>query len=183
MVRLVSLARFHRGLARAAAGAPLELTDDLLTTFNIARVVRGTITETGASGAALAERRYAAARARSIFQCACRCHSHQGCCKPYSAPGLLLPCKRSWRGEHFLRVYINTSRCAALLHARCTLLPLLLDWRYVCHRLLPSPSDMTTATIIHRIVHNRAQYEARNAKKSKSEAAYYSTQKTFVQEG
>lgn len=53
----------------------------------------------------------------------------------------------------------------------------------VCHRLLPSPSDMTTATIIHRIVHNRAQYEARNAKKSKSEAAYYSKQKTFVQEG
>ncbi len=42
---------------------------------------------------------------------------------------------------------------------------------------------MTTATIIHRIVHNRAQYEARNAKKSKSEAAYYSKQKTFVQEG
>ena len=50
-------------------------------------------------------------------------------------------------------------------------------------RLLQSPSDMTAATIIHRIMHNRAQYEARNAKKSKSEAAYYASHKTFVQEG
>ncbi|KAK9832648.1 hypothetical protein WJX81_006957 [Elliptochloris bilobata] len=98
-------------------GAPLELTEDLLTTFNIAHVVRGSVTETGPAGAALAARRYAAAHMRGIFQ------------------------------------------------------------------LLPSPSDMTTATIIHRIVHNRAQYEARNAKKAKSEAAYYSSQKTFVQEG
>ena len=32
---------------------------------------------------------------------------------------------------------------------------------------------MTGATIIHRIVRNRAAYEARNARKSKSEAAYY----------
>ena len=40
-------------------------------------------------------------------------------------------------------------------------------------RTLQSPSSMTGATIIHRIVRNRAQYEARNARKSKSEAAYY----------
>ena len=40
---------------------------------------------------------------------------------------------------------------------------------------------MTTAIIIHRIVDNRKQYEARNAKKTKSEAAYY-TSKTYVNE-
>ena len=40
-------------------------------------------------------------------------------------------------------------------------------------RALESPSSMTGATIIHRIVRNRAAYEARNARKSKSEAAYY----------
>ena len=56
--------------AGALAGAPLELTDDLLTTFNIALVVRGSVAETGAAGAALAARRYAAARARGIFRCA-----------------------------------------------------------------------------------------------------------------
>jgi len=43
----------------------------------------------------------------------------------------------------------------------------------VARRILQSPRDITTATIIHRIVSNRAAYEARNAKKNKSEAAYY----------
>ena len=43
---------------------------------------------------------------------------------------------------------------------------------FMC-RVLSSPSDITAANIIHRIVHNRAAYEARNAKKNKSEAAYY----------
>lgn len=41
---------------------------------------------------------------------------------------------------------------------------------------------MTTATIIHRIVENRAAYEARNAKKAKSEADYYQTGKKYVSE-
>ena len=98
----------HQGRARAAAGAPLELTEDLLTTFNIACVVRGTTTETGASGAALAERRFAAARARGIFQCARRCRSHQRVAAgmllvgsmPWPAPGQWLPCKRD-RGSMF----------------------------------------------------------------------------------
>ena len=63
--------------AGALAGAPLELTEDLLTTFNIALVVRGSVAETGAAGAALAARRYAAARARGIFRCA-RSGPHRG---------------------------------------------------------------------------------------------------------
>ena len=51
------------------------------------------------------------------------------------------------------------------------------DW---C-RSLQSPSSMTTATIIQRIVQNRSAYEERNAKKNKSEAAYY-TSKEYVNE-
>jgi hypothetical protein len=49
-------------------------------------------------------------------------------------------------------------------------------------RILESPSQMTTATIIERIVHNRAAFEARNAKKAKSEQAYYTTAKQYVDE-
>lgn len=41
---------------------------------------------------------------------------------------------------------------------------------------------MTTATIIHRIVQNRAAYEARNEKKNKSEADYYKSKKQYVSE-
>ena len=41
---------------------------------------------------------------------------------------------------------------------------------------------MTTATIIHRIVQNRTAYEARNAKKNKSEADYYTSAKQYVNE-
>ena len=52
-----------------------------------------------------------------------------------------------------------------------------------CHRELESPLEMTTANIIKRIVQNRQQYEARNAKKNKAEAAYYNNHKAYVQEG
>jgi ethanolamine-phosphate cytidylyltransferase len=49
-------------------------------------------------------------------------------------------------------------------------------------RQLASPSDMTARTIICRIVDKRAEFEARNAKKVKSEEAYYSGAKTYVSE-
>lgn len=49
-------------------------------------------------------------------------------------------------------------------------------------RKLESPSDMTTATIIERVVGNRAVFEARHARKSKSESAYYKVHKQFVTE-
>lgn len=52
---------------------------------------------------------------------------------------------------------------------------------YAC-REVQSPSQMTTATIIERIVRNRENYEARNAKKSVSEAAYYKDKKQYVNE-
>jgi ethanolamine-phosphate cytidylyltransferase len=51
-------------------------------------------------------------------------------------------------------------------------------------RELPSPCSTTTKDIIKRIVDNRAVFEARNAKKVASEAAYYAKQggEQFVQE-
>ena len=73
------------------AGAPLELTEDLLTTFNISAVVRGSVAETGAAGAALAQRRYAAARARGIFRCARR-WSH----RPGRRPDVGHPCMHAF---------------------------------------------------------------------------------------
>jgi ethanolamine-phosphate cytidylyltransferase len=47
---------------------------------------------------------------------------------------------------------------------------------------LPSASSITTRSIIQRIVDNRAAFEARNAKKVASEAAYYQSSKDYVQE-
>lgn len=41
---------------------------------------------------------------------------------------------------------------------------------------------MTTKTIIQRIIRNTQAYEARQAKKVKSEQAYYQSAKQFVEE-
>lgn len=96
-------------------GAPMEISSDLINTFNISLVVRGSRSET----------------------------SH------LSAPD---PIRYSRAQE--LGIF----------------------------RVLPSPSDMTTSSIIRRIVDNRRQYEERNAKKVKSEEAYYQEAKTYVSE-
>lgn len=96
-------------------GAPMIITDDLLRTFNISMVVRGSLTETRGRDS-MDEQRYALPRERGIF------------------------------------------------------------------RLLPSPSNVTTRSIIQRIVDNRAAFEARNKKKVASEEAYYSGSKDYVQE-
>lgn len=96
-------------------GAPLVISDDLIKTFNISIVARGTVSETGHSGNG-EERRYATPKQQGIL------------------------------------------------------------------REVQSPSQMTTATIIERIVRNRENYEARNAKKSVSEAAYYKDKKQYVNE-
>lgn len=56
-------------------GAPLHVTDDLITTFNISLVVRGSVRETSrvVSGKANDARedpvRYAVAKAKNIFRC------------------------------------------------------------------------------------------------------------------
>jgi len=54
---------------RQTAGAPLEVTEDLLTTFNISLVARGTVSETGAGDDA-AHSRYAVPKQRGIMRCA-----------------------------------------------------------------------------------------------------------------
>jgi hypothetical protein len=50
------------------------------------------------------------------------------------------------------------------------------------YRELASPSDMTTKTIIERIIVNSKAYEDRQAKKLKSERAYYEQNKQYVDE-
>ena len=55
-------------------------------------------------------------------------------------------------------------------------------WWWLCNRYLESPSDMTTATIINRILANKKAYEDRNAKKVASEQKYYKN-KQRIQEG
>lgn len=49
-------------------------------------------------------------------------------------------------------------------------------------RELPSPSDMTTKTIIKRIIMNSQAFEERQAKKVKGEQEYYESAKQFVDE-
>lgn len=95
-------------------GSSLEVTEDLLTTFNIAIVARGSISETG--------KREDGSR--------------------YNIP-------------RFRNIY----------------------------RQLDSPSDMATASIVKRIVSNRQAFEDRNARKVKSETAYYENQKSYMAEG
>ena len=97
-------------------GAPEIISEDLLTTFGIGLVVRGTTHETATREAASEEARYAVAKSKDML------------------------------------------------------------------RMLPSPSNMTSATLIRRIVENREQFEARQAKKVVSEEAYYAGAKQFVNE-
>jgi len=49
-------------------------------------------------------------------------------------------------------------------------------------RVLKSPSNMTSVTMIKRIVDNRAQFEQRQAKKTQTEAEYYKGAKQYVDE-
>lgn len=49
-------------------GAPLHLTEDLLKTFNISMVVRGTVTETTDDNAAVDPARYAVAKEKGMFK-------------------------------------------------------------------------------------------------------------------
>ena len=63
----------------------------------------------------------------------------------------------------------------------CLTLPHGLPACLYCRRL-DSPDIMTSAKLIERIVENRTQFEARQAKKQKSESEYYKTSKTYLQE-
>eukprot|EP00798_Chlamydomonas_sp_ICE-L_P032543 gene32543-17260_t len=93
-------------------GSPVNVTHDLITTFNISVFVRGTESETSETD----ENRYTIPKEEGIFQ------------------------------------------------------------------ELPSESNMTARNIIHRIVDKRKEFEARNAKKVKTEENYYQGAKQYVEE-
>ncbi len=97
-------------------GAPQIITEDLLTTFGIGLVVRGTMHEAPNREAASEEVRYAVPRQKDML------------------------------------------------------------------RELPSPSKMTSAILIRRIVENREQFEERQKKKVLSEEAYYESDKHYITE-
>lgn len=97
-------------------GAPQIISEDLIKTFNISVVVRGSTHETSDRKAASEAERYAVPQANGLLK------------------------------------YLN------------------------------SPSSMTSTMLIQRIVKNREQFEARQAKKTKTEAAYYANAKEYVTE-
>ncbi|KAL4520866.1 hypothetical protein Ndes2526B_g00051 [Nannochloris sp. 'desiccata'] len=97
-------------------GAPQIITEDLLNTFGIGLVVRGTMHEAPNREAASEELRYEVPRQKEIM------------------------------------------------------------------RELPSPSSMTSAILIRRIVENREQFEIRQKKKVLSEEAYYESDKQYITE-
>lgn len=97
-------------------GAPQIITDDLLTTFGIDLVVRGTVHEATDREAASEVERYRAPKARGVL------------------------------------------------------------------RTIFSPSDLTSASLIRRIMSKRTEFEEKQARKSQSEAAYYASAKQYVKE-
>ena len=97
-------------------GAPSIITEDLLKTFNISIVVRGTMHEISDRKAASELDRYKVTSDKKIL------------------------------------------------------------------KYLKSPSNMTSAKLIQRIVKNREQFESRQARKTKTEATYYATSKQYVSE-
>ena len=62
----------------------MEVTEDLLTTFNISLVVRGTVSETAANGADADAGRYAIPREKGVFRCA-RNSAAPALCSPPAA--------------------------------------------------------------------------------------------------
>lgn len=107
--------------------------------------------------------------ARSCAACAGGAPAWQrtnACCSPRAASSRNAP----HRVQGQLCVHLIATRCPCC----CPLCPL-------C-RQLESPETMTSAKLIERIVANRALFEERQAKKTKSEAAYYQTSKTYLQE-
>lgn len=49
-------------------------------------------------------------------------------------------------------------------------------------RVIDSPSDMTSASIIRRIVANRESFAAKHKRKAEAESQYYEQKKGFVAE-
>jgi ethanolamine-phosphate cytidylyltransferase len=136
-------------------GAPAAISGDLLTTFNISLVVRGTVSEGRGGGGGGS--------------------GGSGGGAPGGGPPPQPPPPSS--SASAVRPRPPQPPPASSDAARYAV-PRSLG----IFRSLPSPSPLTAAAVIDRIVSNRAAYEARNAKKAAAEAAYYAGQKTFVEE-
>jgi ethanolamine-phosphate cytidylyltransferase len=142
------------------AGAPCIITADLVRSFNISVVVRGTISET-TSFLDLDQARYEWPQSQDIFR--------SDPCSPRSyTPRVCLHEPITWT---FARI---PRQAAAVTLGSLT-------WNMTC-RELSSTCDMTTKTIIERIIVNSKAYEDRQAKKLQSERAYYEQNKKYVDE-
>ncbi|GFH06956.1 uncharacterized protein HaLaN_01683 [Haematococcus lacustris] len=119
-------------------GSPTVITDDLIKTFNIHLVVRGTVSETG---------------------------HHEGLATEPCSSGTTSPTQ----GQPSGGLASEQDRYAAAQSSGI-------------FRRLVSPDQHTARDIIQRIVAKRQQFEARNAKKVKTEAAYYADKKEYVAE-
>lgn len=190
-------------------GAPLHITDDLLRTFNISVVVRGSITETGAAPAdtpppcwpisnCTTSYTDEAHRSSSIDAAAAGAAAASAAAeKPGgdqdggTPPG---PGRANSGG-----MSLGQGDAAVSASAGAALAPATSGGSTVCstkedparyavprfhgmYRRVHSPSDMMSATIINRIVSNRQQFEAKHKRKAESEAAYYVDDKQFIAE-
>jgi hypothetical protein len=121
-----------------ASGAPLEISEDLLMTFNISIVARGSVSETGHS--ADDGSRYRVPHEREIFRSVAK-----------ATPFLALDPKHMFCGRLVTAAFWQGSRAQQYA-------PGAPGFKTVCAELcrqLDSPSEMTTATVVKRILANR----------------------------
>ena len=147
-----------------------------MKSFNISLVLRGTVSETTNTCMEHDESRYTHPKSQDMFRClvlpslaaACvRCMCAEAC---NSMPAAV--CSRSGKRSRLRVAGSSMAWCSTSSRrrdgTRC--------------RELHSPSDMTTKTIVHRIIVNSQAYEERQRKKEKSEAAYYKSKQAGVSE-
>lgn len=158
-------------------GSPTIITRDLLTTFNISLVVRGSVSETSVAKDKDPVRKRAA--------CAAAWAESAGA-GAMTLPDTAEQPVAAWKGRVQRRVASSCILTTALPY-RCS--ALLLQARYavpaalgILHVLPSADPDMSARNIIQRIVQKREQFEARNAKKVVSEQKYYENKKEYVQE-
>jgi len=130
-------------------GSPMVITEDLVKTFNISAVVRGSVSETS-SHHHLAQAGGSGGSTGNHSR-----HGSQGNLAGVSANG-------------------PTGTSEAERYSVPKAMGIFVQ--------LPSPTEHTARNIIHRIVAKRQEFEARNAKKVKSETAYYTGKKEYVAE-
>lgn len=163
----------RRYVDEVVIGSPCVITEDLMTTFNISVVVRGSMSETSMLGPV-----EEVSRGMGQPGAAGRAWVH-GLCLYSSGPDagrggclhhcvVCAPCLDHWQ--------------ASCVHNFNTQERYEVPRRMGLFTELPSPSDVSARNIIHRIVDKRAAFEARNAKKVKGEEAYYTGAKQYVQE-